>query len=409
MNCGWTSKPLLVDQATIIITSTMKIATVGKPTELSPVETLRFEVHGFTKLKEKKGKRVKLPSLSAHGYDWTIDLYPRGDNKARDGQVSCHLRLTDENLTEQDAIEAKFAVKFGVRAAANICKTATIDTFSKQQRSWGCSNCVKRELLLNKDSEMLLPNGTLIVDVELQVYVEKRVVWYPTTPIQNGDTQMLVDLLETGRYSDVTFQVGQQDFRLHRFVLENRALALFQMIEHPDQTITLEEEDVDAAMFQIIVRNIYTSDWPAAVLVDADVATTILTLANRFGCINLKHYVESVMVESFLDQDSAADMLLLGDSHTCAQLKEAAVKIFKNQADAVMNTEGWKRVKESSALVAELLSVVATTTQPSARTGTTNDDHPDGQCVAELRNQLLKRGLDVDGSREMLVKRLKAE
>jgi BTB/POZ domain len=400
MNCDWTSMPLLVDKAT----STMKIATVGKPTELSPVEILRFEIHGFAKLKEPKGESVKLPSLSAHGYDWTIDLHPHGDSKAKEGHVSCHLRLTDEELTEHDTVEAKFAVNFGVRAAATcICKTATIDTFSKKQSAWGYSNCVEREILINKDKEMLLPNGTLIIDVELQVLVEKRAVWYPPTAIQNGDTEkMLVDLLETGRYSDVTFQVGRKDFRLHRFILENRASVLFQMIEHPDQTITLEE-DVDAAMFQIIVRNIYTSDWPAAaVLVDADVVKTILTLADRFGCINLKQYVESVMVEKFLDQKSAADMLLLGDSHTCAQLKEAAMKIFKNQADAVMDTDGWKRVVESNALMAELFSA-------SHRKQSNQADDTEGQSVAELRDRLLKRGRDVDGSREMLVKRLKAE
>jgi BTB/POZ domain len=242
--------------------------------------------------------------------------------------------------------------------------------------------------------------------VAIQVQVEKREVWYPPTAIQNGDTQkMLADLLATGRCSDVTFKVGQQEFRLHSFILDNRASALFQMIDHPGQTIILleEEGDVDAAMFQSIVRYIYTGDGPAAaaVIVDADMATTMLTLADRFGCVGLKHYVESVIV----DEDSAADMLLMGDSHTCAQLKEAAIRIFKNQADLVMNTEGWKRVKESSALVAELLSVVATTKQSAS----TTDDDPEGQCVAELRNQLLKRGLDVDGSRETLVKRLKAK
>jgi BTB/POZ domain len=394
---GRPKQPLLVDKDTIA--STMKIATVGKPTELSPVETLRFEILGFAKLKESTGEYVNLPSLSAHGFDWTIDLYPHG--KSKEGQVSCYLRLIDKDLTEQDEVEAEFVLKFGFEASERISPT-----FAKNKMAWGFRNCIKREHLLDKDTKILLPNGTLIIDVDLRIQVEKRAVWYPPTPIQNGDTQMLAGLLETGRCSDVTFQVGQQQFRLHRFILEDRASVLFQMIEHPDQTIILEE-DVDAAMFQIIVRYIYTSDWPAvdAVIVDADVATTILTLANRFGCIGLKQYLESVIVEKFLDKDSAADMLLLGDSHTCAQLKEAAIKIFKNQADVVMNTEGWKRVKESSALLEELLSVLATTPQSAA----TNDDDPDGQCVAELRNQLLKRGLDVDGSREMLVKQLKTE
>jgi hypothetical protein len=66
----------------------MKIATLGKPTELSPVETLRFEIHGFAKLKEALGECVTLPSLSAHGFDWTIDVYPRSDSNTRPGMVT---------------------------------------------------------------------------------------------------------------------------------------------------------------------------------------------------------------------------------------------------------------------------------------------------------------------------------
>jgi BTB/POZ domain len=281
------------------------------------------------------------------------------------GQVSCYLCLIDEDLTE-DAVEAEFTLKIGAGAANN---GRTNASFSKKHRSWGGSrdSFINREILLNEDNELLLPNGTLIIDVELQVQLEKPAVWYPPTPIPNDDTQMLADLLDTGRCSDVTFNVGQQDFRLHSFILEKRAPVLFQMmIEHPNQTITLEEEeeeDVDSAMFEIMVRYIYTSDWPS--VVDAEVAKTMLTLADHFGCINLKHYVESVTVEKFLDEHSAADMLLLGDSHTCAQLKEAAIRIFQNQADVVMNTEGWKRVEESSALLAELLAVLATTTKQS--------------------------------------------
>jgi BTB/POZ domain len=391
------SDPLLVDKKSRRghqPAATMKIATLGKPPmELSPVETLRFVIHGFDKLKEAQGECVTPPSLSAHGYHWTIDLFPRGNNNAGEGYVSFYLRLIDVDLT--DAVETEFAVKFGVDNgfASEHMKA----TFSKIEMAWGCSDS-DRECMLDKDNKVLTPNGTLIIDVQLQVYVEKREVWYPPTPIpNNGDTQrMLANLLETGRYSDITYKVGHQDFHLHRFILEERAPVLFQMMdEHPDQTIiTLddEEEDVDAAMFQIMVRYIYTSEWPA--FVDAEVAKTILILADRFGCINLKLYMESVIVEKFLDEDNAADMLLLGDSHTCAQLKEPAIQIFKNQADVVMNTEGWKRVQESNALVVELFLSV------------TNDDDPEGQCVAELRNQLLQRGLDVDGSRETLVKRL---
>jgi hypothetical protein len=100
-----------------------------------------------------------------------------------------------------------------------------------------------------------------------------------------------------------------------------------------------------------------------------------------------------------LNVGNAADMLLLGDSHSCALLKEAALKVCQNNPGAIMETEGGKLVAESNALLLELFSP-----------GTAQRHEPDdtkGQSVAELRNRLLKRGcVDLDGSRAMLVKRL---
>jgi BTB/POZ domain/MATH domain len=238
---------ILVGRQQRAATTMMKIATLGTPTELSPVVTLRFEIHGFAKLKETKGQYVTPPSLSAHGFDWTINLYPRGDSEAsEEGHVSCDLRLIDEDLETDAVVEAEFDLKFG----AGVPRERVNATFSKNEPAWsGHYWFMEREELLNKDNRILLPNGTLIIDVELQVYVEKRAVWYP--PIPNGDTQLLADLLETGRGSDVTFRIGQQDFHLHSLILEKRAPVLFQMIEeHPEQTIiTLEddEEEEDAA------------------------------------------------------------------------------------------------------------------------------------------------------------------
>jgi BTB/POZ domain len=317
--------------------------------------------------------------------------------------VSVFLRINDPGV--DITVDTQATLKVGPER-----HTLLTHKFSKD--AVGFRNLIERETVLNTDNKFLLPNGTLVIDVELQVYVELPPVWYPKQPMT--DTKFLADLLESSCCSDVTFQVGHQDFRLHRNVLASRAPALFQMIDHPDQIIALDDDDdvVDADTFRSIVRHIYTGDWPVAsadTVVDADVtAKTMLISADRFGCTTLKHYYESVIVEKFLNKDNAADMLLLGDSHTCALLKEAALKICHEQAAAVMDTDGWKRVKESNALVVELFA--ASCCHHRQRSNNNPADDIEGQSsVAELRDRLLKRGRDVDGSREMLVKRLKAE
>jgi BTB/POZ domain len=310
--------------------------------------------------------------------------------------VSIYLQKNSEDLT----VDANFTVRVG-----SITRSEGPLTFSAKKSMWGW-DFVKRQRLLDKTNKFLDDCGTLVIEVDLQVYVEKSPVWYPPMPIRNDDSKVLADLLleddDPASCSDVTFKVGNQEFKLHRFLLATRAPVLFQMITSVDQTITLP--DVDADSFRSLVRLIYTGDWLSSSFINnANEAKSLLTTANRFGCSRLKLLVESFMVEKVLDASNAADLLLLGESHTCALLKEAAMKICQNSADAVMDTDGWKRLRESSSLLEELFSA-------SHRKQSMNQaDDTVGQSVAELRDRLLKRGRDVDGSREMLVKRLKAE
>jgi hypothetical protein len=60
----------------------MKLSTFGILKELSPVETLRFQIHEFDKLTEARGTSITLPSLPAHGYHWKISVYPHGNDSS---------------------------------------------------------------------------------------------------------------------------------------------------------------------------------------------------------------------------------------------------------------------------------------------------------------------------------------
>jgi BTB/POZ domain len=389
----------------------MTVSRLGNPTVLSPVETLRFEICGFAKLELAQGESVTLPSLLAHGCHWTVEVYPRGDedggveeddDESVDSKVGEYVTIFLQKTIDDLTVDASFTARVG-----SITRSQGPCTFpANKDAAWGWWTFVKRQELLDKTKKLLDDCGTLVIEVDLQVYVEKSPVWYPPMPIiRDDDSKMLADLLldDPTSCSDVTFKVGSQEFKLHRFLLATRAPVLFQMITSIDQTITLP--DVDADSFRSLVRLMYTGDWSNSFINNANEAKSLLTTANRFGCSRLKLLVESFMVEEFLDASNAADLLLLGESHTCALLKEAAMKICLEQAAVVMVTDGWKRVVESNALMAELFAA----SHRKQSTGNQADDDTEGQSVAELRDRLLKRGRDVDGSREMLVKRLKAE
>jgi BTB/POZ domain len=305
-------------------------------------------------------------------------------------------------------VEAEFTIKTAFRSSY-VPLNYTFTTTSV----FGHPNFIEREEMMNAvPSVVLQPDGSLIIDVDLQVYHTKP-VWYPKRD-DNLTMSLMEDFLSSSSHctNDVTVKVGDVAFCLHRHVLAKRAPALFDMIAKHDTTSQTVHrmDDVDAGTFRSIYGYMYTGNWsPKSSLddgadeaVDAGVAKKTLILADRYGCTGLKLLVESVMVDQVLNTSNAMEMLLLGDSLHCALLKEAAIAEILESKDAVRSLPGWELLKESNLLIEELLD--------KAR-GTHSDETEAtaGLSVGELRDQLLTHdGAAVDGSREVLVQRLLA-
>ena len=141
-------------------------------------------------------------------------------------------------------------------------------------------------------------------------------------------------------------------------------------------------------------------------------AIELLVAADRFDCIQLKLFVESVLVEKFLKAGNAAALFLFADSHWCALLKEAATNRILDDADSVKKTPDWRWVRESQRLMTELLEASLEDERCSSakrnRNGSTSTGDPDRWNVTSLRRKLKRAKLEVDGSREILVNRWKA-
>jgi hypothetical protein len=382
----------------------MKISQIsGNPKTLLPIENLRFRIDDFAELKEPRGKYVTVPSLRAHGFDCGLRVFPRGDDKSPPGGNYMSIHLTVDGVTVP--VDFEVFCKLGRTIGA---ERATLTKDS--QVAW--PDFIKRDKLTSRSKNKLLVDGALVIDVELRVYVATSPVWYPK-PVFEECKSLLADLFHSASCADAAFMVGDQRFDLHRCILAARAPVMFQMIntaaavpssvDQPPTPVVLA--DVDAATFRTMVRFIYTGEWPDAVVVDdAEAAKLLLITAHRFGITRLKLFMESVIVDKHLDEVNAAAMLLLGDVHSCALLKEAAIQIFKHNADAVMSSKGWERIKESNVLLAELFA-----TSNRKHGGACGDGTDPAESVAAMRNQLEKLGRPVDGSREMLLKRLRGE
>jgi hypothetical protein len=173
--------------------------------------------------------------------------------------------------------------------------------------------------------------------------------------------------------------------------------------------VIIELPDVNEVAFGALFKFLYTGTESTYIHRDEKSAQDMLLLADQFDCTHLKLYAESVLAERFLDTSNAADMILFADAHSCALLKEAAMGIYTTDPKTVKETGGYSRLKESMNLILELLEYTSGERGEYIRVADrTPEEDVDNLDVTSLRERLRSVSIhNVDGSKEMLVKRWK--
>ena len=410
------------------------------PTEFTGYdkEKMVFLIHNFAELQEKRTEFFFTKANEACGQEWKLLVYPRGDkNSKTDAEyTSVFLACVNKNI-ETNPVIARGSIRTKT-------KTHSLEEKYENRIGRGSREFKKREDIIRQD---LNKQGTLTIEVELEVATEKRKVWSPNTSNINKDVMLkLYESIE--ETSDVTFLVGPSKVvqHAHKNILAVQARDLYDLViteeasssspkakarstrsqAKSENSIVLQ--DVDANAFEAFLKFVYgivpdminaengednDDDGDVATDTNEAEAKLILLVADRFGCTDLKLHMESYLIRKVLVPSKAARLLLLADSHSCALLKEAAMKVYITDPKTVMEAhDDWKTLQESTKLLTELLVYAtldrSTTTYSSVVSdgdGTVND--ADGFDVTSLRERLEAYDLDLDGSREMLLHRWK--
>ena len=198
-----------------------------------------------------------------------------------------------------------------------------------------------------------------------------------------------------------------QEFHAHRNILKARASVLADFVaDYPDSSTSIPIKDVEPDVFRMLLRFIYGGEMPNDDVL-SDQAKPIIHAADNYGCTGLKLAAEAKISTAGITTEIAAELILFADATNCAMLKESAMEYFVANAEDVMNSEGYKQVAESPAIMGEMVAaMVAGNKKRSA--GSSDDDGRDFKRmrVVTLRQKLDEKGLDVDGSKGMLVSRL---
>ena len=390
---------------------------VGAPPPRQPTDWGLAHVHfnGFGGLTTTRDEFVRSPKFSCFGHQWTVELYPGGDDESDDGYVALFLY----NMTaEAIEVELKLIVKHpnGEKdisiANGELLKflprgSDVIDGIGSAK---ACLNFALRSTLLN-----YLVDGTLIVEVHMRTNKPGQLSspFVPENPfLQNamvdfGNEDTADVKLGVGGAVESALEKGNliktptTTFHVHHYALRLNAPALADMCRpNDDDSAPITINNVEPAIFKHLLYYCYGGKINKEDL--GSDAKDIIEAADRFGIVNLKLEAEACYVDTVeLTLDNFIEVVTYADSMNLALLKEHCMD-FLSCADKVEAAEKVSFDDMPSRLVKDLLVAQARSDKKSDK-----GDKFSTMRVSELRRLAHEKGLSVDGSREMLIASLK--
>ena len=350
------------------------------------------------------GKYMASDIFSVGGYDWAIYFYPDGKSVEDNATyVSLFIALASEGTDVRALFELTLLDQSGRerhKVHSHFERTLESGPYTLKYRGsmWGYKRFFKRTALETSD---YLKDDCLSVNCSVGVvrsHTEGPKIFSIAIPPSNIGHQF-GQLLESGKGSDVSFEVDGEVFSAHKLVLAARSpvfrAQLFgPMKDHNTQCIKVE--DMEAPVFKALLHFIYWDSLPdmqELTRMNSKWATTLmaqhlLAAADRYALERLRLICEASLCED-VAINTVATTLALAEQHHCFQLKAVCLKFIANSENlrAVMQTDGFEYLKESCpSVLTELLEYVARFTEQS-----------DYMC--KHRNEAILDGSDANGRR----------
>jgi hypothetical protein len=377
--------------------------------------TTKVHVHGFVGLSTERDVPVYSPEFMALGNPWRLKLYPGGDANNRTGLVGMYL-VNQSN--ESIDMKVGFSIKDGKGKQVAKKQTSGYTTFdlvggSCPGRGW--SEFAERSTIIDS-----LVDGTLVVEVNMKPLEPIKAAlpqFIPENPFCNNMLQLFND----EDSADIIFEVGEIQsknnaakvamiapvtFYAHCLIVRASSTVLADLCDSKgDPTTPIKITDVSPDMFRHLLYYIYGGK-----ISKEDMETNaknIINAANRYGVSTLKLEAEACLVEgTTFSLENVMDHLIYADSMNCALLKEATMDFIAKNRTNVIGKISFNDAPGN--LMNDLLAAVVR--------GERNDGGADGNNaelqfstmrISELRRKAHEKGLEVDGSREMLIAALK--
>ena len=121
------------------------------------------------------------------------------------------------------------------------------------------------------------------------------------------------------------------------------------------QTNRVEIKEAEPEMVKEVIKFLYSGMLPDNI--DA-IAMDLLPLADRFGVDGLKEMRVAAIIWT-LSVENVIDALMLAEYHSCDDLMEACIPLFKENLKDLRAGEEWKEMQRNPALLSKLLASFA--------------------------------------------------
>ena len=350
------------------------------------------------------GKYMASDIFSVGGYDWAVYFYPDGKSIEDNATyVSLFIALASEGTDVKALFELTLLDQSGKerhKVHSHFERTLESGPYTLKYRGsmWGYKRFFKRTALETSD---YLKDDCLSVNCSVGV-VRSRTEGPKTFSIAIPPSNIgyqFGQLLESGKGSDVSFEVDGEVFAAHKLVLAARSPVFRAQLFGPMKdynTQCIKVEDMEAPVFKAFLHFIYWDSLPdmqELTGMNSKWATTLmaqhlLAAADRYALERLRLICEASLCED-VAINTVATTLALAEQHHCFQLKAVCLKFIANSENlrAVMQTDGFEYLKESCpSVLTELLEYVARFTE-----------HSDYMC--KHKNEAILDGSDANGRR----------
>ena len=391
------------------------------------ISVLSFKFNGFRQIPLGREGLYVSPDqvIHASGSHWTNDAWAKGiddtawrlalcpDHAASDGgEVMLSCRVDKEESDTGDEIE----IDTHSEAAVFTIILRDADGSSYHEISVECSDdrfyvkrFVERRVVVKEENNILgRANGSLHVDLIIQ---PKQRVAYSQVSSPNMLANNMLALLDDWRLADIFFEFHNTiRCGAHRFVLRVMAPDLERLciIGDPNKICNVVIENTSVDVFKYFLRYIYGGGLPSEDFL-LENGKELIDVSNRYGVTSLKMDVEAFLVTSnVINVTNVVDYFLFADGLDCALLKENALAVFLSRPNDIIGSEHFHdMVAKSPKLMTELLKSSIDNGRMPVSTDADSHDLKKLSVIA-LRQKLQQKGLDMDGSKEMLISRLEA-